>query len=67
MSREIWKPKPISREAVLESFGEDSGKWRNPVRIATATGSWPKPQDDRARAYEKILGTSSTWSEKGRP
>jgi len=68
MGRDIWRPKPISREAILDTLGDQGDtRWRNPFRIPEVVGSFPKPQDGRAREYEKIMGTSTTWAEKGRP
>ena len=61
MARDFMVPKPMSREQLLDTFGE-SDRWRNPVRLRFMNDRWPKPQDDRDRAYEKMLGM-----EKGGP
>lgn len=58
----------VSRKAILDTLGEDSTRWRNSSRIEDVSGSWPNPQSERARAYEKIMGHERTPSAvKGRP
>jgi hypothetical protein len=58
------KPKGMGREAVLGTVGEDSGKFRNPARILNVSGNWPRPQDTRARDYERILGMEKSITGK---
>jgi len=66
MNRDFLKPKDFTRKEVLDSFGE-SARWRNPVRLHFMNDRWPAPQDDRDRAYEKMMGTQTEWSRKGKP
>jgi hypothetical protein len=49
------QPKAMTRGQILDTFGE-SDRWRNPVRLHFMNDRWPKPQDDRDRAYERMLG-----------
>jgi hypothetical protein len=66
MGGDYLKPKAMTREQILDTFGESS-RWRNPVRLPFMNDRWPKPQDDRDRAYEKMMSTATEWSRKGRP
>lgn len=61
------KPKAMTREQILDTFGE-SERWRNPVRLPFMNDRWPKPQDERDRRYEKMMGTQDrSMVAKGRP
>ncbi len=55
MNSDFMRPKDYSRAEVLDTFGESS-RWRNPVRLPFMNDRWPKPQDGRDRAYEKMMG-----------
>lgn len=55
MSEGYPKPKAPTRAQVLDTFGE-SDRWRNPVRLPFMNDRWPRPQDGRDRAYERMLG-----------
>lgn len=63
-----WRdlPKSISRAETLSTIGhEGQDRWRNPMVIDNVRGSWPKPQDANARAFDRMLGMSTDWSRKG--
>ena len=68
MGGDYLKPKAMSREEVLKTFnGDGADKWRNPYAIDGVTGGWPRPQGERAKRYERMMGTQTEWSRKGRP
>lgn len=61
MGGDYLRPKAMTRGQILDTFGE-SDRWRNPVRLPFMNDRWPKPQDDRDRAYEKMMGHERTPS-----
>ena len=64
-----WREQPhnFSREEVLNAI-TGKGNFRNPTRIPNVKGTWPKPQDERARDYEKMFHTQEGgMARKGRP
>jgi len=61
-----WKAMPHipAKQEVLKTMGE-SKDFRNPFRLPSMGGGWPNTE--RNREHEKMLGTATEWSRKGRP
>lgn len=53
---DFLRPKQESRATILRTIDYDGmNKWRNPVRLEIHD-TWPRPQSQRARDYERIMG-----------
>ena len=61
-----WRDMPasVSKERVLKTLG-NSKDYRNPLRLEEMGKSWPN--SERNKDYERMLGTATEWSKKGRP
>lgn len=64
--KSAWNKMPVrmSKQDVLKTMGE-SKDFRNPFRLPEMGDNWPNTE--RVKDHEKMLGTATEWSKKGRP
>ena len=61
------KPKAMSAEELFRQRSEDF-RFRNPMgNEFTIRGREPEISGSRSKRYEKMMGTQTEWSRKGRP